>query len=205
MSSYEPHVGPRQNLPWNLQTMSDGLQGGGYISMAGFYTGPKKNNIWNNEMNYREALAIEAKQQYKILTTQVPDYKYRVPNGISPVAPGHYMTPTDAEEEKAALSKTIEKPKHGLNPIEEDMVRTMWESGMPEKQIKNMVRSLRRRVSDYSMKPSFTTGKTGLYGTVPGIQRTMPVPRTGHRPHPHDTVPPMYLPPIPVGTMEERN
>ena len=42
MSSYEPHVGPRQNLPWNLQTMSDGLQGGGYISMAGFYTGPKK-------------------------------------------------------------------------------------------------------------------------------------------------------------------
>jgi len=42
MSAYVPHAGPRQNLPWNLQTMSDGLQGGGYISMAAFYTGPKK-------------------------------------------------------------------------------------------------------------------------------------------------------------------
>ena len=40
------------------------------------------------------------------MTTQVPDYKYRVPNGISPVAPGHYMTPADAKEEQAALSKT---------------------------------------------------------------------------------------------------
>ena len=125
----------------------------------------------------------------------------------SPTLPflSHHCAQPTALTPLSFLVLRIEKPKHGLNPIEEDMVRTMWESGMPEKQIKNMVRSLRRRVSDYSTKPGFTTGKTGLYGTVPGIQRTMPVPRTGHRPHPHDTVPPMYLPPIPVGTMEERN
>ena len=64
--------------------------------MAAFYTGPKRNNIWNNEMNFRELLGQEAKQQYKNMTTAVPDYKYRVPNGCTPIAPGYYVDPQNA-------------------------------------------------------------------------------------------------------------
>jgi hypothetical protein len=42
---------------------------------------------------------------WQILTGTVPEYKYRVASGMSPVAPGYYMTPADAEDEKRSLSK----------------------------------------------------------------------------------------------------